>query len=98
MCNANGDRASWAKHRPGFSVDLVLSNHSGAGFGRPGLVDKMLESTFDYGMLLMTISALPPEGLARSIRSERITLGELEYRATYDSIMDGVTTSCRKPR
>ena len=88
MGGANGGRASWAKHRPEFSVDSILSNYSGARLGRPGLGDKMLESAFDYGTPLTAISASPPESLAGSIRNERITSGEFEYRTTYDSIMD----------
>ncbi|KAL4064764.1 hypothetical protein V8B97DRAFT_2010772 [Scleroderma yunnanense] len=88
MCGANGGRAAWAKHRSDFSVDSVLSDFSGARLGRPGLGDKMLESAFDHGMPLTAISASPPESLAGSIRSERITSEEYEYRSTYDSIMD----------
>ena len=88
MGDTNGGRASWAKHRPEFSVNSILSNYSGARLGCPGLGDKMLESTFDYGAPLTAISASPLESLAGSIRSERITSGEFEYRTAYDSIMD----------
>ena len=88
MCGANGGRAAWAKHRSDFSADSVLSDFSGARLGRPGLGDKMLESAFDHGMPLTAISASPPESLAGSVRSERITSEEYEYRTTYDSIMD----------
>ncbi|KAI6137090.1 hypothetical protein F5141DRAFT_1230782 [Pisolithus sp. B1] len=88
LCGASGGRAAWAKHRPDFSVDSVLSNYSGARLGRPGLGDKMLESAFDHGMPLTSISASPPESLAGSVRSERITSEEYEPRASYDSIMD----------
>ena len=89
MGGANGSRTSWVKHCPEFSVDSILSNYSGARLGHPGLGDKMLESAFDYGTLLMAISASPPERLSGSIlRSERITSGEFEYLIEYDSIMD----------
>ncbi|KAI6113748.1 hypothetical protein EDD16DRAFT_1802786, partial [Pisolithus croceorrhizus] len=88
LCGAGGGRAAWAKHRPDFSVDSVLSNYSGARLGRPGLGDKMLESAFDHGMPLTSISASPPESLAGSVRSERITSEEYEPPASYDSIMD----------
>ncbi|KAI6028122.1 hypothetical protein EDC04DRAFT_164044 [Pisolithus marmoratus] len=88
LCGASGGRAAWAKHRPDFSMDSVLSNYSGARLGRPGLGDKMLESAFDHGMPLTSISASPPESLAGSVRSERIASGHFENRTSYDSIMD----------
>ncbi|KAH7906866.1 hypothetical protein BJ138DRAFT_568044 [Hygrophoropsis aurantiaca] len=80
---ANGGRAAWARHRPDFSVDSVLSDFSGVHLGRPGLGDKMLESALDRGMPLTAISASPPESLAGSIRSDRYA-----NRTSYDSIMD----------
>ncbi|KAI6020976.1 hypothetical protein BKA83DRAFT_4293512 [Pisolithus microcarpus] len=88
LCGASGGRAAWAKHRPDFSVDSVLSNYSGARLGRPGLGDKMLESALDHGVPLTSISASPPESLAGSVRSERITSEEYEHRSSYDSILD----------
>lgn len=88
LCGASGGRAAWARHRPDFSVDSVLSNYSDARLGRPGLGDKMLESAFDHGMPLTSISASPPESLAGSVRSERIASAEFENRTSYDSLMD----------
>ena len=52
--------------------------------------DKILEPAFDYGTPLTAISASPPECFAGRIRSETITSGEFEDRATYDSIMDSL--------
>ncbi|KAG6330873.1 hypothetical protein ID866_8216 [Astraeus odoratus] len=89
ICGASGGRAAWAKHRPDFSVDSVFSDYSGARLGRPGLGDKMLESAFDHGMPLTSISASPPESLAGSVRSERITeYDNRDHPTSYDSIMD----------
>ena len=75
-----------AKHRPEFSVDSILRNYSGARLDRPGLGDKMLESAFDHGTSLTAISISPSGSPAGSIRSERNTQGEFEYRTTYSSI------------
>jgi hypothetical protein len=44
----NGGRAIWAKHHDESSVHSVNSDFSGVRLGRPGLGDKMLESTADY--------------------------------------------------
>ncbi|KAF8839757.1 hypothetical protein BDN67DRAFT_736710 [Paxillus ammoniavirescens] len=88
VCGANGGRAAWARHRPNFSVDSVLSDFSGRYLARPGLGDKMLDSALDRGMPLTAISASPPESLAGSIRSERIHSEEYENPTSYDSLMD----------
>ncbi|KIJ60131.1 hypothetical protein HYDPIDRAFT_32553 [Hydnomerulius pinastri MD-312] len=88
MCGANGGRAAWARHRPDFSVDSVLSDYSGVHLGRPGLGDKMLDSALDRGMPLTAISASPPESLAGSVRSERIHSEEYGNGTTYDSLID----------
>ncbi|KIK98105.1 hypothetical protein PAXRUDRAFT_725108 [Paxillus rubicundulus Ve08.2h10] len=88
VCGANGGRAAWAKHRPNFSVDSVLSDFSGRYLVRPGLGDKMLDSALDRGMPLTAISASPPESLAGSLRSERIHSEEYENPTSYDSLMD----------
>ncbi|KAF9235707.1 hypothetical protein BU15DRAFT_89481 [Melanogaster broomeanus] len=87
MCGANGGRAAWARHRPNFSVDSMMSDFSGACLGRPGLGDKMLDSALDRGMPLTAISASPPESLAGSVRSERIR-SEYGNPSSYDSLMD----------
>ncbi|KAH7884200.1 hypothetical protein F5I97DRAFT_1671717 [Phlebopus sp. FC_14] len=83
VCGANGGRAAWARHRPEFSIDSVLSDYSAAHIGRPGLGDKMLDSALDRGMPLTSISASPPG----SVRSEPMRAEE--YSNTYyDSLMD----------
>ncbi|KAG1854418.1 hypothetical protein DFJ58DRAFT_787853 [Suillus subalutaceus] len=68
---AHGGRASWARHRPDFSIDSMLSDFSEINLGRPGLGDKMLDSALDRGMPLTAISASPPESPAGSIQSEQ---------------------------
>ncbi|KAG1727136.1 hypothetical protein EDB19DRAFT_1914356 [Suillus lakei] len=84
---AHGGRASWARHRPDFSVDSMLSDFSGVHLGRPGLGDKMLDSALDRGMPLTAISASPPESPAGSARSEQYRSGPYANRMSYDSIM-----------
>ncbi|KAG1897346.1 uncharacterized protein F5891DRAFT_1242792 [Suillus fuscotomentosus] len=84
----HGGRASWARHRPDFSVDSMLSDFSEIHLGRPGLGDKMLDSALDRGMPLTAISASPPESPARSIGSEQFRSGQYVNRMSYDSIMD----------
>ncbi|KAH0826465.1 hypothetical protein J3R83DRAFT_5466 [Lanmaoa asiatica] len=69
---------SWNPQRTDFSVELVISDFSGANLGRPGLGDKMLDSAQER--------ASPPSSLAGSLRGER-TLEE--KRPSYDSIIDG---------
>ncbi|KAG1723926.1 uncharacterized protein EDB91DRAFT_1171738, partial [Suillus paluster] len=84
---AHGGRASWARHRPEFSVDSMVSDFSGVHLGRPGLGDKMLDSALDRGMPLTAISASPPESPAGSVRSEQFLSGQYANRTSYDSIM-----------
>ncbi|KAG1847994.1 hypothetical protein C8R48DRAFT_779063 [Suillus tomentosus] len=84
----HGGRASWARHRPDFSVDSMLSDFSEIHLGRPGLGDKMLDSALDRGMPLTAISASPPESPAGSIGSEQFRSGQYVNRMSYDSIMD----------
>lgn len=84
---AHGGRVSWARHRPDFSVDSMLSDFSGVHLGRPGLGDKMLDSALDRGMPLTAISASPPESPAGSTRSEQFRGGQYANRMSYDSIM-----------
>lgn len=77
MQGASGGRAAWARHSRGEpSRDSIMSDYS-MNFGRPGLGDKMLESAFDHGMPLSSISASPSHSV-----DERFDF------ATYDSIMD----------
>ncbi|KAG2134191.1 uncharacterized protein EDB93DRAFT_1173064 [Suillus bovinus] len=83
----HGGRASWARHRPDFSVDSMLSDFSGINLGRPGLGDKMLDSALDRGMPLTAISASPPESPVGSIGSEQFRSGQYVNRMSYDSIM-----------
>ncbi|KAG2030786.1 hypothetical protein BDR03DRAFT_161432 [Suillus americanus] len=84
---AHGGRASWARHRPDFSIDSMLSDFSEINLGRPGLGDKMLDSALDRGMPLTAISASPPESPAGSIQSEQFRSGQYVNRMSYDSIM-----------
>jgi hypothetical protein len=84
---AHGGRASWARHRPDFSVDSMLSDFSGINLGRPGLGDKMLDSALDHGMPLTAISASPPDSPAGSPQSEQFRSGQYVNRMSYDSIM-----------
>ncbi|KAG1849200.1 hypothetical protein F4604DRAFT_1811164 [Suillus subluteus] len=84
---AHGGRASWARHRPDFSIDSMLSDFSEINLGRPGLGDKMLDSALDRGMPLTAISASPPESPAGSIQSEQFRRGRYVNRMSYDSIM-----------
>ncbi|KAG0697268.1 hypothetical protein DFH29DRAFT_160061 [Suillus ampliporus] len=84
---AHGGRASWARHRPEFSADSMISDFSGVHLGRPGLGDKMLDSALDRGMPLTAISASPPESPAGSVRSEQFRSDQYANCMSYDSIM-----------
>ncbi|KAG2365179.1 hypothetical protein BDR07DRAFT_1470529 [Suillus spraguei] len=84
---AHCGRASWARHRPDFSVDSMLRDFSEIHLGRPGLGDKMLDSALDRGMPLTAISASPPESPAGSMLSEPFRSGQYVNRMSYDSIM-----------
>ncbi|KAJ8520630.1 hypothetical protein ONZ45_g2582 [Pleurotus djamor] len=83
MYGVGGGRASWARHqRQEASFDSVMSDFSAMRLGRPGIGDKMFETSGDQGMPLTSITASPP-GSASYDR----TSGSMNP-ASYDSIFD----------
>ncbi|KAH9896427.1 hypothetical protein C8Q73DRAFT_788785 [Cubamyces lactineus] len=69
-------RSTWAQHNRDFSVDSIMSDYSERHIGRPGLGDKMFETS--HGAPLSAISASPES-----------TYSDPEVnRTSWDSIMD----------
>ncbi|RDB27260.1 hypothetical protein Hypma_004359 [Hypsizygus marmoreus] len=77
---ANGGRAAWARHRQESSMDSVMSDFSMMRLGRPGIGDKMFDTSADR-MPLTAISASPPESVAENRFRNRSSFD-------YDSILD----------
>jgi hypothetical protein len=81
MYGAGSGRASWVRHRQDPSMDSVLSDFSVVRLGRPGVGDKMFDTSADHGMPLTAISASPTGSIAEPQFANR-TLYD------FDSIMD----------
>ncbi|KAF7437378.1 hypothetical protein PC9H_004217 [Pleurotus ostreatus] len=84
MHGVGGGRATWARHRQDASMDSMMSEYSAMRLGRPGLGDKMFETSGDQGMPLSAISASPPDSAVASRSNLSATRDSYEY----DSIMD----------
>ncbi|KAL4261714.1 hypothetical protein AB1N83_006845 [Pleurotus pulmonarius] len=84
MHGISGGRATWARHRQDASMDSMMSEYSAMRLGRPGLGDKMFETSGDQGMPLSAISASPPDSAIASRSNLSATRDSYEY----DSIMD----------
>ena len=81
----NGGRTTWAKHsRNDPSIDSVISDYSFMRAGRPGLGDKMLDSEFDHGAPLSSISASPNQSFDSGLYYQY----QYPERTAFDSIMD----------
>jgi len=65
-------------------MDSMMSEYSAMRLGRPGLGDKMFETSGDQGMPLSAISASPPDSAVASRSNFSATRDSYEY----DSIMD----------
>jgi len=81
---ADGGRAAWARHARDASMDSVMSDFSMVRLGRPGLGDKMFDTSGDQGMPLPAISASPVESVA-SRRYDNNNRSSFDF----DSIMGG---------
>ncbi|OSC98903.1 hypothetical protein PYCCODRAFT_1470720 [Trametes coccinea BRFM310] len=79
MHGAGGGRATWAQHSRDYSVDSIMSDYSERPMARPGLGDKMFETS--HGAPLSAIAASPDS--AYSAYSDREA-----NRTSWDSIMD----------
>ncbi|KAI9060404.1 hypothetical protein FKP32DRAFT_1595485 [Trametes sanguinea] len=79
MHGAGGGRATWAQHGRDYSVDSIMSDYSERPMARPGLGDKMFETS--HGAPLSAIAASPDS--AYSAYSDREA-----NRTSWDSIMD----------
>ncbi|KAI8973078.1 hypothetical protein BD414DRAFT_447875 [Trametes punicea] len=76
MHGAGGGRAAWAQHSRDYSVDSIMSDYSERHLGRPGLGDKMFETS--HGAPLSAITASPDSAYSDP---------EVN-RTSWDSIMD----------
>lgn len=78
MHGGTGGKANTSRcSRYDYSRDSIMSDYSPAPVARPGLGDKMLESAFDHGMPLSSISASPSQS----------TDGRFDF-ARYDSLVN----------
>ncbi|KAI0635339.1 hypothetical protein C8Q77DRAFT_1054820 [Trametes polyzona] len=75
-----GQRAGWTQHSRDYSVDSIMSDYSERPMARPGLGDKMFE-TSRGGAPLSAISASPESTYSDG--------GAEANRTSWDSIMDG---------
>ncbi|KAI0828480.1 hypothetical protein BC628DRAFT_1316551 [Trametes gibbosa] len=77
MHGAGGGRAAWAQHSREYSVDSIMSDYSERPMARPGLGDKMFETS--RGAPLSAISASPESTYSDPAEANR---------SSWDSIMD----------
>ncbi|CDO70210.1 hypothetical protein BN946_scf184942.g10 [Trametes cinnabarina] len=78
MHGAGGGRPNWAQHSRDYSVDSIMSDYSERPMARPGLGDKMFETS--HGAPLSAIAASPDSAYSMSDREAN--------RTSWDSIMD----------
>ena len=81
---ATNGRPAWAKHRPDLSIDSVMSDAFAFAvrLGRPGLGDKMFETSFDHGIPLSSTSSPPHQPDLHSALSPE------HFKNSYDSAID----------
>ncbi|KAH9846904.1 hypothetical protein C2E23DRAFT_872120 [Lenzites betulinus] len=77
MHGAGGGHATWAQHSREYSVDSIMSDYSERPMARPGLGDKMFETS--RGAPLSAISASPESTYSDPAEANR---------SSWDSIMD----------
>ncbi|KAI0354136.1 hypothetical protein OH77DRAFT_1405859 [Trametes cingulata] len=92
MHGAGGGRAAWAQHNRDFSVDSIMSDYSERHLGRPGLGDKMFETS--RGAPLSAISA-SPESTYSNPEANRTSWDSIMDNDRYTSVEDSIFEKTR---